>query len=1091
MADNIEILQRELELVEQHLLALRDDASDDEPRDESGKWTDGGGGGGHAATADEHYHGTSVKNAMAILKTGLKPTDDTDRSIGKASYISNSRDLAHIYAAGKAGKSKEVALIVFKDPAKAGFKKLSGRNNVRYSRETITPDKIDRVEIYAKDAKKGDAPLRVLRSHADFNDDQPRDEGGRFASSGGGGAGGLAKKAHENGGFTYSPTTGNFPSEGYAVSIHPEHEQKWKGKDSLNADHVKEYLDQRKEFFGSHPNANLGGWYNADDDTWYLDVSHVTNDKQEAVSLGSRYNQKGVYDLKEGRTITDSEYGEIAAGERGDSASWCDTRVFRPAHTEPGRDRRAHEADPGRGTGQARTAGRLDFDEDQPRDENGRWGGSGGTWSSGSGEQPTMSKPHVILGRNGGGKIIYRSPETEPGYDGLANAVAKEHGITDASRFYHAQTGTTATSITNGKMFNTHAEAEKWVKGQLNKQKVSIRLPKRPGPDAAAEDVAWHHVKVLDELAHHHPELAPLQKEARNIWKEHSWSIKPEHISALKALDDQSRKQARALSKRKDWSDSQPRAANGEWGDGSEASLTAGHIGIPREKMPQIASDDKPEFFAALRAKGIKVEEGSMKVKDLIATQSDMNMDKVRAMTDTMPPDMLSKPVVVSSDNHVLDGHHRWAALKLRDPDATIQTQKVDMPIHQLVGAARLFPKSFSRTTKDVLDEEVQVLQWRLDAINLRLDFDEDQPRDESGKWTSEGGDGGADQKLTGAGSSAKASAPKTPSAGLKSISEHVGQTFKDLEPSKKAPESKGKEKPAEAKKEATGSGSTAHLEAGPPKIWQGGAKGHKDTEEAYLKNGKWAPERQELHEKYIKDTFEAKKEEKDENGKTKLVPLGHEVPKVDEPTVYMTGGGPASGKTTGLLHNEKAGIPDKSKAAHINADEAKEFLPEYKAGQRAKDKNAASFVHEESSYVAKKGVVDALKAGHHVVFDSTGDSGIDSLEKKVAQMRAQGAKKVVANYATLNVDEAIRRSDARAEKSGRFVPHEYLRANHRDVAKTVQGAIERGTFDNLDVWDTNGRDPVHVASYVKGEGLTIHDKDAWEAFQKRADGQP
>ena len=208
---------------------------------------------------------------------------------------------------------------------------------------------------------------------------------------------------------------------------------------------------------------------------------------------------------------------------------------------------------------------------------------------------------------------------------------------------------------------------------------------------------------------------------------------------------------------------------------------------------------------------------------------------------------------------------------------------------------------------------------------------------------------------------------------------------------------------------------------------------------------------------------------------------------------MYLTGGGPASGKTTGLLQNERAAIPDKTKAAHINADEAKEYLPEYTAGKKAKDMYAASFVHEESSETAKDATTKALKAGHDVVFDSTGDGGVDSLEKKIKQYRAAGAKNVVANYATIDVNEAVRRSDARAEKSGRFVPHTYLKENHAAVAATLKGAIERKLFDKLDVWDTseNGKPATHIASFTKDGGLKVLDKDRWAKAMARADGNP
>ncbi|HTM22686.1 MAG TPA: zeta toxin family protein, partial [Kofleriaceae bacterium] len=246
-----------------------------------------------------------------------------------------------------------------------------------------------------------------------------------------------------------------------------------------------------------------------------------------------------------------------------------------------------------------------------------------------------------------------------------------------------------------------------------------------------------------------------------------------------------------------------------------------------------------------------------------------------------------------------------------------------------------------------------------------------------------------------------------------------------------------------------------------------GGLKHLPDTAAQFHSRAGWAPERAALHKEYAAKVVE-------------------NVPRTSEPTVYMTGGGPASGKTTGLLENPGAGIPGKGKAAHIDADGAKADLPEYRRGVAAGDRGAAAHVHEESSYMAKTAIRNALESGHDVVFDSVGDNGIRKLEEKVNDMRAAGAKRIVANYATTDVDEAIRRSDARAEQTGRFVPHDVITYAHADVVHTLNAAIARGTFDELKVWDTSTRTPKLIAEYTKEGGLQVRDQAAWKAHLAR-----
>ena len=243
-----------------------------------------------------------------------------------------------------------------------------------------------------------------------------------------------------------------------------------------------------------------------------------------------------------------------------------------------------------------------------------------------------------------------------------------------------------------------------------------------------------------------------------------------------------------------------------------------------------------------------------------------------------------------------------------------------------------------------------------------------------------------------------------------------------------------------------------------------------KSTEDLYKQGGKWSPERAKMHQNYVDS-------------------VSKNVPKSDVPTVYMTGGGPAAGKSKALLNNPKIGLPGKDKAVHADPDNAKESIPEFTANKHLSDTSVATRVHEESAHMSQQAIAAGLAASKDVVYDSSGDGGIDKLAAKVQRIRDQGAKKVVAHYATVDIDEAIRRSDARALKEGRFVPHAYLRQVHRDVTRTFIGAVERGVYDNLDLWDTSAPgSPTHVATYTKDDGLTVHDQKAWESFKKRGE---
>lgn len=151
-----------------------------------------------------------------------------------------------------------------------------------------------------------------------------------------------------------------------------------------------------------------------------------------------------------------------------------------------------------------------------------------------------------------------------------------------------------------------------------------------------------------------------------------------------------------------------------------------GGLGVPRSEMPQIVSDVLPEFLKGLESNGASVRSGgSMPVGKLKPMQALIRPEKVEEMLAKFPPETLRKPIVVSSDGYILDGHHRWAALRLKGPDEEIQTHEVGMPARALLEAARNFPK-----------------------VEYRDAYNPDQPRDAGGRWGEGGGPKATAKKL-------------------------------------------------------------------------------------------------------------------------------------------------------------------------------------------------------------------------------------------------------------------------------------------------------------------------------------------------------
>lgn len=55
---------------------------------------------------------------------------------------------------------------------------------------------------------------------------------------------------------------------------------------------------------------------------------------------------------------------------------------------------------------------------------------------------------------------------------------------------------------------------------------------------------------------------------------------------------------------------------------------------------------------------------------------------------------------IISSDNHIMDGHHRWAATLMVDPDASVGGLQVQIPGKQLVGVLNVWTAAHGQSGK-------------------------------------------------------------------------------------------------------------------------------------------------------------------------------------------------------------------------------------------------------------------------------------------------------------------------------------------------------------------------------------------------------
>ncbi len=118
------------------------------------------------------------------------------------------------------------------------------------------------------------------------------------------------------------------------------------------------------------------------------------------------------------------------------------------------------------------------------------------------------------------------------------------------------------------------------------------------------------------------------------------------------------------------------------------------NLGIPRNKMPQVPSDTKAVFISEMEKRGARVQRGVADPSKLHPIQEEMSASKVGLIMKTLRKKGMKTGdggrIIISKDNFVIDGHHRWAAaamLSFEDSSVKLPVIRVDMNHKDLIAA--------------------------------------------------------------------------------------------------------------------------------------------------------------------------------------------------------------------------------------------------------------------------------------------------------------------------------------------------------------------------------------------------------------------
>jgi predicted ABC-type ATPase len=233
-------------------------------------------------------------------------------------------------------------------------------------------------------------------------------------------------------------------------------------------------------------------------------------------------------------------------------------------------------------------------------------------------------------------------------------------------------------------------------------------------------------------------------------------------------------------------------------------------------------------------------------------------------------------------------------------------------------------------------------------------------------------------------------------------------------------------------------------------------------TKDFYCRNGEYSEERQKLHDSIVSKIVE-------QSGKPK---------QGEKPICILLGGGSASGKSTIRRLMVQPDLDENDiKVGTVDSDDIKAELPEYQEFQK-QDVNSAAFrTHQESADIVDEAIDTLIYEKRHFIYDGTMKN--PRKYKRIIQNLKDAGYEIRVVGADIPLDEAIKRSEARARKEGRNVPRSIVEGSHRGFASAFSEIAELA--DEYELYDNSGEFPALIK-----DKTGVQDNKLWGRFVKK-----
>lgn len=204
-----------------------------------------------------------------------------------------------------------------------------------------------------------------------------------------------------------------------------------------------------------------------------------------------------------------------------------------------------------------------------------------------------------------------------------------------------------------------------------------------------------------------------------------------------------------------------------------------------------------------------------------------------------------------------------------------------------------------------------------------------------------------------------------------------------------------------------------------------------------------------------------------------------------EKPIAVFTGGGSGSGKST-ILDNLRQSDNFYNKVAVVDSDDikTKAYYSDFLAYNTQLENSAARRLHDESSDVAKRAVEAIQNAGNDYVKDGT-LANYEKVKAQILDAKSKGYETRIV-HVTIPVEEAIKRAQERAKKTGREVPTDVIVNSHINSTNTFIKLLNDGIIDDVKLYDNTGKPPKLIFDSTKKPAVL--DREKFTQFLNKKD---